>query len=265
MAKGQLVAQVDVPFQCSGEIHTVRLVSRRVSVKDGTPYTTFENTLEVDQQAHDVELEDALVALGGEPSPCMQLASQWKDSPYQRSVILYTLAPTRKLRSRIAIAWVEMVAPIWAAEKGTTSYSAAAAFHMAKAYLDERATLDQLRAPLAEYMSAREGDIRSSDCETGFSAFTGPSMFADKAMIDAAEFTARPNIGTSQSIFTDVSFNVREAVDRDSKQDVYAPPISKEAQIAVERGVPGLASILCEARMVSRAIEIFSKLGGFAP
>ena len=271
----KLLASLVFLHSCGNKDHKIRIATYEHQGLSGlsgkTPYTDYLNVLEIDTEAHDVDLERSLIALGAPTPYCLRLQDAWdtihRDNRVEVlwSSIPLSIAPDRciAMLNRVALAWAKLVYPIYDAQKGSTTYSASQAVFFAERYMEGLATLGQARAALSEHYQGRTSDQRSAGYEEGFPYSMGPSQYADQALKYAAEFVARPGVGQSLSIFLDVFENASNAVWRDANQDVYDPPITEEARVARKDSVAGTAGTIAEdlfkRRLISVAIQTLAE------
>jgi hypothetical protein len=279
---GKLLAAVTFPRFCGSELHLIRLATYEHRTKSGlsgtTPYTDYLNVIEIDPEAHDVDLEMTLADLGAKKPYCLQAFEAWNTNREKQAILLYSFATSEPqdlspryfdLTNRIVLAWGEAIYPVYEAKRGTTTFSAAQAFVEARKFVEGRSTLDQIRWYLSQHYQGRASDNRSLGYETGFSYYPGPSQYADNALRYAAEFVARPNTGQSMSIFVDALREAGAAVRKDATQSVYGPRITEEAQLVQADTISDMrgpaASDLFIRRMISVAIRTMAEWPGWEP
>jgi hypothetical protein len=85
----------------------------------------------------------------------------------------------------------------------------------------------------------------------------------------AAEFVARPNVGQSLAIFTDVFREAGNAVRKDATQSVYGPRLTEEAKLVQADTIPGMrgpaAEDLFHRRLISIGIRVMAEWPGWEP
>lgn len=278
----KLLAAVTFQRWCGEEFHTIRLATYEYQGKSGlsgaTLYTDYLNVVEIDPNAHDIELELGLAELGAPKPYCLQLLEAWDRNHKQQAIQLFSFATGGRedlvkenfdLANHIVLAWGEAVYPIYEAKKGTTTYSAAMAFNEAIKFVEGYSQLDTIRWHLSQHFQGKESDRRSAGYEEGFPYAPGPSQYAENVLLYAAEFVSRPAVGQSMQIFLDVLSATGLAARTDAMQTAYAPPLTLEAQIAHQDSAHSMwgeiAGDLFIRRMISIAIRTFAEWPGWEP